>query len=381
MDGLFDLSGMDFMHNLIPDSWFDNALKGFALSDDEIAQSVHEANAFFHMDDPTLIQEYRTTGVDTGSPFTENDDIFYFNRQQMQNLGINDKESFDLVMTHECTHRMLQAVSNDLPAHKEELCCDYMSGVRSGLNHMDISRIKEALSEQPESASHPIGSLRVDAVVQGQHFAEQFMAENGYAPTFEDCYEKFCETFPDNHFIDDHDDNNIKEYTQSEIDRHVSKAESAMREAKSRMEYYANWIRRHGKNDILVDAERGLKNAERDYANAKADYNKWKYTHPDTKGFVDTSMLYENSGMTNGYSDALHEYSSDVAKADAEVNRCQRKVNSLYSDLQSTKSKYGTNSSEYKHVKNEYDKAQSALSEARDEYKKAVQYDHRRGQL
>lgn len=382
MDGLIDFPETSILHDLLPSCWFEDSLKGFALSDSEIAQSVHDASAFFHLDDPAVIQEYRTTGVVTGSPFTENDDVLVFNRQQMQKLGISDREGFDLVMTHECTHRMLQAVSEDLSPHREELCCDYMSGVRAGLNHMDVSQISDAMAAQVESASHPDGSLRVDAIAQGQHFAEQFMAEHHHAPTFDDCYDRFCDLFPEEQAHNDgHGAGDIKEYTQAEIDRHVAKAERDMQEAKSRIDYNASWIRKHGTGTIIHDAESGLRSAQRDYEHAKAEYNKWKYTHADPKGFVETEMFSGFSDTVSEDSDILHEYSSDVSNTASKVESCQRKVNSLYNEKESAKSHYGTNSDEYRHAKSAYDKAQSALSEARNEYQKAVQNAHRNGTL
>lgn len=382
MDGLFNSPETSILHDLLPSSWFEDSLKGFALSDGEIAQSVHDASAFFHLDDPAVIQEYRTTGVVTGSPFTDNDDILVFSRQQMQKLGISDKEGFDLVMTHECTHRMLQAVSEDLSPHREELCCDYMSGVRAGLNHMDVSQISEAMAAQVESATHPDGCLRVDAIAQGQHFAEQFMAEHHHAPTFDDCYDRFCELFSEEQAHNGgHGAGDIKEYTQSEIDRHVAKAERDMQEAKSRIDYNASWIRKHGTGTVIHDAESGLRSAQRDYEHAKAEYNKWKYTHADPKGFVETEMFSGFSDTVSEDSDILHEYSSDVSNAASKVESCQRKVNSLYNEKESAKSHYGTNSDEYRHAKSAYDKAQSALSEARNEYQKAIQNAHRNGTL
>lgn len=375
MDGLIDFPETSILHDLLPSCWFEDSLKGFALSDSEIAQSVHDASAFFHLDDPAVIQEYRTTGVVTGSPFTENDDVLVFNRQQMQKLGISDREGFDLVMTHECTHRMLQAVSEDLSPHREELCCDYMSGVRAGLNHMDVSQISEAMAAQVESATHPDGSQRVDAIAQGQHFAEKYWSEHHCAPTFDECYAEFRDLFPEEQTHNSgHGAGDIKEYTQAEIDRHVAKAERDMHEAKSRMEYYANWIRKHGTGTLLCDAEGGLRDAKRDYEHAKAELSKWKYTHADPKGFAETEMFSSEA-------DSVHEYSSDVASADAEVRRCQKDVNSLFDKLEYAKSKYGTSSDEYKRVKNAYDKAQSALSDAREDHRRAVQNAHRNGTL
>lgn len=371
-DGMIDpmQNACGIIYELFPGSWFTDAQQHFELSDSEIAQSVKEASAFFHLDNPLFIHEYRNTGVFTNLPFTDNDDIMVFNREQMQNMGITDKEAFDLVMTHECTHRMLQNNSDLFSQYQEELCCDFMSGVRAGLNNMDITQVENALADQPEGTAHPIGSLRVEALNDGQQFAEQYMAETGHAPTFDDCLEHFRDAFPEKHFdAESHEDDGIKEYTQSEIDRHVASAERDVHDAKSRIDYYSSWIRKHGADSVMVSADKGLRDAERDYEHAKAELHKWKYMHLDSKGFADVDT------------DTFHEYSSEVAKAQSKVESCQRKVNSLYSEMQSIKSKYGTNSSEYKHIKSAYDKAQSALKDARDDYKQAMQNAHKTGTL
>ena len=349
---------IDFLHDIFPDGWFDDAVKHYGLSDEEVAQSVHEASAFFNMDDPMIIKEYGSTGVRTGLPFTENDDILYFSRQQLQDMGITDKQGFDLVMTHEGTHRMLQSFSDTLSPHQEELCCDYMSGVRAGLNDMDIISIEQALAEQPEGSVHPVGTMRIEAISQGRQFAEQYYADNGHAPTFEDCYERFCETFPENHFVaEDHDMDDIKEYTQSEIDRHIAKAERDMHEAQSRMEYYANWMSKHGKS-VMVSADRDYLLAKRDYEHAKDELNKWKYKHPDPKGFVETEMDTDNI-------DTIHSYTeSNAYKAHKRVEDLQTEVNNLDVEVKKSKRLYGIESNEYKRAKNKFDSKNGELMRA-----------------
>ena len=378
MQGMMDApfsNAFGMLQELFPGGWFADAQQHFGLSDSEIAQSVKEASAFFHMDNPLFIHEYRNTGVFTNLPFTDKDDILVFNRDQMQNMGITEKDGFDLVMTHECAHRMLQGASYQLSAYHEELCCDFMSGVRAGLNDMDITQIENALADQPEGSVHPMGALRVEAIHDGQQYAEQFMAETGHAPTFDDCYEHFCNALAGSHSgADGYDDGDMKEYTQAEIDRHVAKAEREMRDAESRRDYYSNWIRKHGTDSVMVSADKGLRDAERDYEHAKAELSKWKYMHPDVKGFAETDRYTEDS-------DSFRPYSSEVSKAVSDVKHCESKVNSLYSEMQSIKAKYGTNSSEYKHIKSAYDRAQSDLKEAREDYKQAVQNAHRNGTL
>lgn len=222
-----------FVHELLPSSWLDDAQKHFGLSDSEIVQSVKEASAFFDMDNPLIIHEYRNTGVFTNLPFTDRDDVLVFNREQMQNMGITDKDGFDLVMTHECTHRMLQGESNQLSPHQEELCCDFMSGVRAGLNNMDITQVENALANQPEGSVHPIGSLRVDAIHEGQQYAEQYMAETGHAPTFEDCFEHFCDTFPTKTFDEEMFTENTD--TLHEYSSDVARADAEVRRCQSKV--------------------------------------------------------------------------------------------------------------------------------------------------
>lgn len=183
---------LDFLHDMLPDSWFDDAQNHFGLSDTEIAQSVQEASNFFNMDLPMVIQEGWTTGVMNGLPMTESDDILIFNREQMQDMGITDKEGFDLVMTHEGAHRALQGKYTGFSDHQEELCCDYMAGVRAGLNGMDGGKLEASLAGSEASDTHPDGLSRVQAIEAGVAFAYDYMeAHNGTPPSFSDCLEHF----------------------------------------------------------------------------------------------------------------------------------------------------------------------------------------------
>lgn len=197
MDGLLGFLNIGFLHDLLPNSWFDNAHQHFGagLTDEMIVQSVQEASDFFNMNAPIDIHEDLTTGVMTGMAFTENDGILIFNRQQMLDMGITDKEGFDLVMTHEGAHRKLQGLNTGFSSHQEELCCDYMAGVRAGLNGMDEGKMAASLAGTAESSSHPDGAVRVAAIEAGVAFAHDYMeTHNGTPPTFTDCLEHFNHT-------------------------------------------------------------------------------------------------------------------------------------------------------------------------------------------
>lgn len=196
MDSLYD-----FFDNILHDSWlesFHNAW-GDSLSDEIVLQSVKEASDFFNMNAPMNVHEDWTTGVITGMSFTENDDILVFNREQMQSMGITDKEGFDLVMTHEGAHRALQGLNTGFDSHQEELCCDYMAGVRAGLNGMDEGKLSASLSDAEESQTHPDGDARVKAIEEGVSFAHEYMeSHNGTPPAFSDCLEHFENLYASN---------------------------------------------------------------------------------------------------------------------------------------------------------------------------------------
>ena len=189
MDCLFD-----FIYSHMPDNWLEclHQAWGDSLSDEIVAQSVQEASDFFNMNAPMNVHEDWTTGVMTGMSFTENDDILVFNREQMRSMGITDKEGFDLVMTHEGAHRALQGLNTGFNSHQEELCCDYMAGIRAGLNGMDEGKLAASLAGSEESETHPNGAARVQAIEEGVAFAHRYVYEhNGTPPSFSDCLEHF----------------------------------------------------------------------------------------------------------------------------------------------------------------------------------------------
>ena len=109
----------------------------------------------------------------------------------MKEMGITDREGFDLVMTHEGAHRALQFMEGRYNSQQEELCCDFMAGVRAGLNGMDEGKIIRSLEDTLESDSHPDGLLRAEAISSGAQYAKEYMAINNEAPSFSECLERF----------------------------------------------------------------------------------------------------------------------------------------------------------------------------------------------
>lgn len=187
-DGSSQTTALGVMQDFAHDQY------GFNLTNDQIVHSVQEASDFFNMDCPAVIRDGWTTGVCTHLSFTESDDVLLINRDQMTSLGITEPQAFDLVMTHEGAHRALQGMDTGYTDHQEELCCDYMAGVRAALNDMPqeaIDAMKASLGGTAASDTHPAGSLRVDSIDAGYNFALDYFEQNGSAPSFSDCLEDF----------------------------------------------------------------------------------------------------------------------------------------------------------------------------------------------
>lgn len=292
--GLFGITNVDPLQpiqGVLPDGWFDNVRQYFGggLTDEMITLSVQEASDFFNMNAPMDVHEDWTTGVMTGMSFTENDDILVFNREQMYNMGITDKEGFDLVMTHEGAHRALQGMETGFDAHQEELCCDYMAGVRAGLNGMDEGKMQASLADSIECETHPDGMARVQAIENGVSFAHDYMDTYGVAPTFSDCLEHFEELYDISQDASEQinlrpeGDQTLHAYSQSEINSHISKAEADMRHAESNMRHNDSIIKskmRMGEPHSFEDSQ--YNNAKRAYDSAKSEYYKWKGTKADS---------------------------------------------------------------------------------------------------
>lgn len=329
----------ELFNNMITNAWDAGLSEMYEnpLFYEMIEDSVGRACDFFQIEHPAITGPEHSTSVSFGG--TNANDYSFFNCAQLEDMGITGRDGLDLLMTHEGTHRMLQGMEMELNSHQAELCCDYMTGVRAGLNGIDASRLIDALGNTTDSETLPEGTFRAAAIQAGMEYAKQF--EQQQPPTFSTCLEKFMSGSM-------HDIMEL-EHLKSEMNSHECS-----------MHHYQKALESESDNARLMYQ---FHQSESDYISAKNAFDD-KY-----------------SKLTSGNLEILHEFSSDVSSASAKVESCQHKVNSLYNKLNSAKSKYGMNSDEYKQVKSEYDKAQKTLSNARDDYQKAVQYAHRNGTL
>lgn len=360
MDGLLDFFSVEFLHNHLPDSWFDNFHQawGDSLTDEMVLQSVQEASDFFNMKAPMDVHEDWTTGVMTGIPFTENDDILVFNRQQMLDMGITDKEGFDLVMTHEGAHRALQGINTGFDSHQEELCCDYMAGVRAGLNGLDEGKMEASVSGTIESETHPDGAARVAAIEAGVSFAHDYMeAHNGTPPTFSECFDHFNQTDVYASTIlpqeqghvnlrteiasaeDWHTQNGLKGYTQSDIDWYEHQARISSGSEQEHWLKEAEWAKKHihgfAAESVAESADftdHGLHEFHHggEYGNATGDY--WDDSYPTDEnhgqlhGFVNDKSYHLDKAESAQHNAEWHEKRADAAIARGDLSAAKEHV-------------------------------------------------------
>lgn len=178
-------------------SWSYDTPMTHEMMDDAIARALNffEADGSLGMG----LGEQSVLGLEGASLFV--DDAFgfkgfedsFFNPVQFEGLGMSAQDGLDLMMTHAGTDAMLQNMETHFNAFQKELCCDYMAGVRAGLNGIDVSQIENSFTEIPQQMGHADGDYRAAAFTEGVAFANEFMEAHGIEPSFMDCLESYTD--------------------------------------------------------------------------------------------------------------------------------------------------------------------------------------------
>ena len=173
----FENSSMQFKEGLS-----DEALKA------RVEAAAHSANKFFGIPDIDLV-EGDAIGVYRGCDIFLDKDVFEYNLDQFKDMKCLSFEDMTKVWAHECGHRILRM---DFPSGwTQELGADFFSGVRSEMLGLPTSNFEKLLASTTDSATHPVGSLRVQAVQFGRDVVRGFQ-EKGITPTIENCKEAFA---------------------------------------------------------------------------------------------------------------------------------------------------------------------------------------------
>ena len=151
------------------------------ITPEEVDKFVYDTAMFFDMPLPqvydtcdTLAKEISRSGSDY--------DIFY-NEKLLRDAGINNKDAFKLMLTHEVCHHTFRNVIFGLLNNEhwtKELVCDYMAGVRSLMDGFTTGKYKYTISTTKSSMSHPPGWCRKPAFLQGRQTIESLLGNGEY---------------------------------------------------------------------------------------------------------------------------------------------------------------------------------------------------------
>lgn len=180
-DGIFSQDWYKFFNQSSMNDFLkiSQEFKKIGLTPKDVYDAIQSACYFFGIPMPRIIQD--VTNVKNGQTMFVNwdrnsyeDDVLCFNMRQLEDMKVDSKDAFSLVMTHECAHRALQntkfpGINNGI--WERELAADFFMGCRAGLWNMDESKIVVGLILTKGSPTHPVGAIRAMFVNYGKYIA------------------------------------------------------------------------------------------------------------------------------------------------------------------------------------------------------------------
>ena len=153
-----------------------------------VEAAAHSACKFFGIPDAELVKG-DAIGVYRKCDIFLDKDVFEYSLDQFKDMKCVSFEDMTKVWAHECGHRILRL---DFPSSwAQELGADFFSGVRSEMMGLPTSNFEKMLGSTTGSASHPIGSLRIQAIRFGREVVRG-LQDKGITPTIENCKEAFA---------------------------------------------------------------------------------------------------------------------------------------------------------------------------------------------
>ena len=157
--------------------------KDHDIKDEDIKESIKHVAEFFELPLPVIKEKAETIAeVMTSENAAECE--LYYNWQEMEKSGINNRDAMALIFLHELSHQYLfktrfMLFENELWV--QELAADLLVGAFSVLSgDVATGKYKYVVSQQKASLTHPEGKLREEVVVFGRNHVEQLLRHNGY---------------------------------------------------------------------------------------------------------------------------------------------------------------------------------------------------------
>lgn len=158
--------------------------KDYGIKDEDIRDIICQAAEFFELPVPVIVKKADTMAEVITSGNAEECELYY-NWQEMEKSGINNKDAIKLSFIHELAHQFLFKTwfllfENELWI--QELAADLLVGGFSVLNgDVATGKYKYVVSKQNATLTHPDGKLRKEIVVYGRHYMEQLLRQKKYS--------------------------------------------------------------------------------------------------------------------------------------------------------------------------------------------------------
>lgn len=157
------------------------------IAEEEIEKRVKRTALFFDLPVPTILRSSNCLSKITFTDHSELGSEIRYNIKKLQEIGINNVDAFEALITHELSHQYLARYKFNFCINRSwsiELACDYIVGVRCSANRIASGKYKYTVSQMEASESHPYGEFRLKAVKTGFDFAE-WLFRRGIQPTAE----------------------------------------------------------------------------------------------------------------------------------------------------------------------------------------------------
>lgn len=153
------------------------------IGEEEIEGIIKKVSEFFELPVPIIKEKAKTiTEVMTSENATECE--LYYNWQEMERAGINNRDALKLAFLHEMSHQYLVNIRFMLFENElwiQELTADLLVGGFSVLNgDVATGKYKYVISRQMATLTHPDGKLREEVVEYGRSYVEQLMRQCRY---------------------------------------------------------------------------------------------------------------------------------------------------------------------------------------------------------
>lgn len=151
------------------------------ITEEDAFKRVKNASDFFQISIPCLIDKCETLASITYSDDSEFGREIRYDIAKLREIGINNVDAFDAMLTHELSHVVVSCRSFNFLINDnwgKELACDYIVGARCRACCISTGKYKYAVSMSRASITHPDGEFRVEAVMSGFEFADRLITSD-----------------------------------------------------------------------------------------------------------------------------------------------------------------------------------------------------------